>query len=172
MFGYSQFYFSQTICCGYSKGLSQQDVLFLSTQMFVYSQFYFNQTICCGYSKELTQWDSSFEYPKELSQWDSSFEYPKHAFKLMVKKKFQFLHFFIFYLGSAVAQWYSAWLKTEGPRVRASQGSRSCGPWARHIYPSLVLLQSRKTRPCLTERLLIARKESVQTKKNKHKTTF
>ena len=36
--------------------------------------------------------------------------------------------------------------------------------WARHIYPSLVLDQPRKTRPCLTERLLMRRKESNQTK--------
>ena len=31
--------------------------------------------------------------------------------------------------------------------------------------PSLVLVQPRKTRPCLTERLLMGRKESNQTKK-------
>ena len=37
-------------------------------------------------------------------------------------------------------------------------------PSARHIYPSLVLVQSRKTHPCLTERLLIVHKESNQTK--------
>ena len=34
------------------------------------------------------------------------------------------------------------------------------GLLARHIYPSLVLVQPRKTRPCLTERLLMGRKES------------
>ena len=34
-----------------------------------------------------------------------------------------------------------------------------------HIYPSLVLAQPRKTRPCLTERLLTGRKESKQTNK-------
>ena len=50
-------------------------------------------------------------------------------------------------IGSAVAQWLSAWLETEGPRVRASPASLRCGPWARHIYPSLVLVQPRKTRP-------------------------
>ena len=33
-------------------------------------------------------------------------------------------------------------------------------PWARHINPSLVLVQSRKTRPYITERLLMGRKES------------
>ena len=43
--------------------------------------------------------------------------------------------------------------------------SLPCGPWARHIYPSLVLVQPRKTRPCLTERLLMGRKESNQTGK-------
>ena len=51
----------------------------------------------------------------------------------------------------------SAWLETERPRVRASQASLSCGPWARHIYPSLVLVQPRKIRTCLTERLLMGR---------------
>ena len=33
-----------------------------------------------------------------------------------------------------------------------------------HIYPSLVLVQPGKTCPCLTERLLMRRKESNQTK--------
>ena len=40
--------------------------------------------------------------------------------------------------------------ETKRPRVRASPVSLRCGPWARHIYPTLVLVQSRKTRPCLT----------------------
>ena len=31
------------------------------------------------------------------------------------------------------------------------------------IYPSFVLVQPRKTRPCVTERLLMGRKESNQT---------
>ena len=34
-----------------------------------------------------------------------------------------------------------------------------------HIYPSLVLVQPRKTSPYITERLLMGRKESNQTKK-------
>ena len=55
----------------------------------------------------------------------------------------------------------------QGPWVRASPASLSCGPWARHIYPSLVLVQPRKTHPCLAERLLMGRKESNQTNKNK-----
>ena len=37
------------------------------------------------------------------------------------------------------------------PPVRASPESLCCGPWARHIYPSLVLVQPRKTRPCLKD---------------------
>ena len=36
---------------------------------------------------------------------------------------------------------------------------------ARHIYPSLVLVQPRKTHPYITERLLMGRKESNQTNK-------
>ena len=47
---------------------------------------------------------------------------------------------------------------------RAAPASLRCGPWARHIYPSLVLVQPRKTRPCLTERLLMGLKKSNQTK--------
>ena len=39
-------------------------------------------------------------------------------------------------------------------------GITGCGPRARHIYPSLVLVQPRKTHPCLTERLLMGRKKS------------
>ena len=37
-------------------------------------------------------------------------------------------------------------------------------PSARHINPSLVLVQPRKTRPYITERLLMEHKESNQTK--------
>ena len=54
-------------------------------------------------------------------------------------------------------------------RVRASL---RCGPWARHIYPSLVLVQPRKTRPYITERLLMGRKESNQTNKQTNKTLY
>ena len=44
-----------------------------------------------------------------------------------------------------------------------SRVSLRCGPLARHIYPSLVLVEPRKTLPYITERLLIGRKESNQT---------
>ena len=54
-------------------------------------------------------------------------------------------------------------------RDRGAAGSSLDGvtalcPWARHINPSLVLVQHRKTRPYITERLLMGRKESNQTK--------
>ena len=39
-------------------------------------------------------------------------------------------------------------------------------PLAKHINPSLVLVQSRKTHPFITERLLMGRKESNQTNKS------
>ena len=45
------------------------------------------------------------------------------------------------------------WLQTERPWVWASLASLCCGPWARHIYPSLVLVQPRKTCSFITERL-------------------
>ena len=53
-------------------------------------------------------------------------------------------------------------------RDRGAAGSSLTGvtalsPWARHIYLSLVLVQPRKTRPYITERLLMGRKESNQT---------
>ena len=63
------------------------------------------------------------------------------------------------------AQWLSAWLETEGLWVWASPASLCCGPWVRRIYPSLVLVQPRKTHPYKTERLLMGRKESNQTNK-------
>ena len=55
-------------------------------------------------------------------------------------------------------------------REREAAGSSLTGvtalcPCTRHIYPSLVLVQPRKTRPYMTERLFIGRKESNQTNK-------
>ena len=52
-------------------------------------------------------------------------------------------------------------------RDRSAAGSSLTGvtalcPAARHIYPSLVLVHHRKTRPYKTERLLMGRKESDQ----------
>ena len=54
-------------------------------------------------------------------------------------------------------------------RDRRAAGSSLTGFTAlsKNINPSLVLVQPRKTRPFITERLLMGRKESNQTKKAK-----
>ena len=57
-------------------------------------------------------------------------------------------------------------------RDRRATGSSLTGvialcPWARHINPNLVLVQTRKTRLCITERLLMGCKESNQRNKQK-----
>ena len=54
-------------------------------------------------------------------------------------------------------------------RDKGAAGSSLTGAtvlWSlsKNIYPSLVLVQPRKTRPCLTDILLMGRKESNQTK--------
>ena len=61
-------------------------------------------------------------------------------------------------------------------RVRGALGSSLTGvtvlcPCARHINPSLVLVQPRKTHPFIIERLLMGRKESNQTNKQFNKNT-
>ena len=58
-------------------------------------------------------------------------------------------------------------------RDRGAAGSSITGitalcPSARLINPSLVLVQPRKTRPYITERLMMGHKESNQTNKTKH----
>ena len=53
-----------------------------------------------------------------------------------------------------------------GPRVQALLG-HCVVSLRKNINPSLVLVQPRKTRPFITERLLMERKESNQT--NKHR---
>ena len=66
------------------------------------------------------------------------------------------------------AQWLSGRVldsRLRGPGSSLTGVTVLC-PWARHIYPSLVLVQPRKTHPYITERLLMGRKESNQT--NKH----
>ena len=64
------------------------------------------------------------------------------------------------------AQWLSGRVLDSRPKGRgfeAHPASLCCGPLARHIYPSLVLVQPRKIRPYITERLLMRRRESNQT---------
>ena len=58
--------------------------------------------------------------------------------------------------------------RDQGAGGSSLTGVTVLGPWARHIYPSLVLVQPRKTCPFITERLLIGRKESNQTNKSIH----
>ena len=58
----------------------------------------------------------------------------------------------------------SARFETEGLRVRASP---ALCPLARHINPSFVLVQPWKTRPNITESLLMGRKELNHIKQNK-----
>ena len=60
-------------------------------------------------------------------------------------------------------------------RLRGRRSSLTCVtalcPWARHINPSLVLVQPRKTRPYISERLLMGRKESIKQTNNLLKMT-
>ena len=53
------------------------------------------------------------------------------------------------------------------PKSRGFEPHRLYCVLVLHIYPSLVLVQPRKICPCLTERLLIGRKESNQTNRLK-----
>ena len=53
----------------------------------------------------------------------------------------------------------------QGAAGSSLNGVTALCPCARHINPSLVLVQPRKTCPYVTERLLMGRKESNQTNK-------
>ena len=62
-------------------------------------------------------------------------------------------------------------VKQQKQKKKIFQLNRDGSSWVEpvHIYPSLVLVQPKKTRPCLTEILLLGRKESNQTnKQNKY----
>ena len=67
-----------------------------------------------------------------------------------------------FRLGSAVA---ACLTRDRGAAGSSLTGVTALWSIARHIYPSLVLVQPRKNHPCLTERLLTGHKESNQTDK-------
>ena len=56
-------------------------------------------------------------------------------------------------------------MRSRGPGSSLTGITWLC-PWARHIYPSLVLVQPRKTNPYIAERLLMRCKNSNQTNKN------
>ena len=66
-------------------------------------------------------------------------------------------------------------MESSGSVVECLTGITALYSWARHINHSLVLVQPRKTCPCITERLLMGHKESKQTNKigyNKKKKIF
>ena len=67
------------------------------------------------------------------------------------------------------AQWLSGRVLDSRPRGRGLEPHwRHCVvSLSKNINPSLVLVQPRKTCPYITERLLMGRKESNQTKSNK-----
>ena len=64
------------------------------------------------------------------------------------------------------AQWLNGRVLDSRPKGRGfAPHRRHCVvSLSKNIYPSLVLVQPRKTRPYITERLLMGRKESNQTK--------
>ena len=65
------------------------------------------------------------------------------------------------------AQWLSGRVLDSRPRSRGFEPHRRhCDvSLSKNINPSLVLVQPRKTRPLITERLLMGRKESNQSNK-------
>ena len=67
------------------------------------------------------------------------------------------------------AQWLSGRVLDSRPTGRGFEPHRlhCVVSLSKSIYPSLVLVQPRKTRPFITERLLMGRKELNQTNKNK-----
>ena len=67
------------------------------------------------------------------------------------------------------AQWLSGRVLDSRPRGRGFEPHRRhcVVSLSKNINPSLVLVQLRKTRPFITERLLMGRKESNQTRTNK-----
>ena len=75
-------------------------------------------------------------------------------------------------LGRVGAQWLSGRVLDSRPKGRGLQPHRRhfVVSLSKNIKPSLVLVQPRKTRPFITERLLMGRKESNQT--NKHWVEF
>ena len=67
------------------------------------------------------------------------------------------------------AQWLSGRVLDSRPKSRGFEPHRRhyVVSLSKNINPSLVLVQPRKTRPFITERLLMGRKESNQTNKQK-----
>ena len=72
------------------------------------------------------------------------------------------------------AQWLSGRVLDSRPKGRGFEPHRRhcVVSLSKNINPSLVLVQPRKTRPFITERLLMGRKESNQTNKQDPKAVF
>ena len=68
------------------------------------------------------------------------------------------------------AQWLSGRVLDSRPRGRGFEPHRRhcVVSLSKNIYPSLVLVLPRKTRPFITERVLMERNESNQTKQKQH----
>ena len=72
------------------------------------------------------------------------------------------------------AQWLSGRVLDSRPKGRGFEPHRRhcVVSLSKNINPSLVLVQPRKTRPFITERLLMVRKESNQTNKTCYSSTY
>ena len=83
---------------------------------------------------------------------------------------FLYLFFYLLYIRNRELSGSVVECLTKDRRAAGSSltGFTGLCPWARHIYPSLVLVQPRKTCPYMTENLLMERKDSNQTNKNKY----
>ena len=78
-----------------------------------------------------------------------------------------------YYMTNKGAQWLSGRVldsRLRGRRFKPHLLHCIVVPEQDTFYPSLVLVQPRKTRPCLNERLLMGHKESNQTNKQNHMT--
>ena len=75
-------------------------------------------------------------------------------------------YLFYSYILTAGTQWLSGRVIDSRPRGRGFEphGLHCVVSLSKNINPSLVLVQPRKTHPVITERLLMGRKESNQTK--------
>ena len=87
----------------------------------------------------------------------------------MLKKTCMYIMCFPSLLPIWGAQWLSGRVLDSRPRGRGFEPHRRhcVVSLSKNINPSLVLVRPRKTRPFITERLLMGRKESNQTNKNK-----
>ena len=72
------------------------------------------------------------------------------------------------------AQWLSVRMLNSRPKGRGFETHRRhcVVSLSKNINPSLILVQSRKTRPFITERLLMGHKESNQTNKTNNKSPY